>query len=69
MDAECVSVLFASGKPRWHYVYEWGLGAQAGKDCAIMERPKACLHGNEACLEGEPWGRECFGAFEAWKGK
>eukprot|EP01052_Picozoa_sp_SAG31_P017483 SAG31_NODE_1196_length_9445_cov_9.153970_11_plen_434_part_00 len=66
MDIGCVSVLWAVGSERAHYIPEWGLQVDAGQETAVLEMPKANLHGTEPATD-TPWGRTAIGVFEAWR--
>ena len=67
MCTDCVSVLRAHGTPRGHFLPEYGLHLLAGKDVAVLERPKKNVHGTEASTTGSSeWGRIAIAAFEAW---
>ena len=58
MCTDCVSVLWAQGTPRGHFLPEYGLRLLAGKDVAVLERPKKNVHGTEASTTGSSdWGR------------
>ena len=67
MCTDCVSVLWAQGTPRGHFLPEYGIRLLAGKDVAVLERPKKNVHGTEASTTGSSeWGRIAIAAFEAW---
>ena len=67
MCTDCVSVLWAQGTPRGHFLPEYGLRLVAEKDVAVLERPKKNVHGTEAAqTDGSKWGRTAIAAFEAW---
>ena len=67
MKSECTSVIWAVGTPRLHHVVEWGLTVLADHETACIEKPKLHLHGTEAAVDGEDWGRSAIGAFEGWR--
>ena len=68
MCDDCVSVLWAQKTERAHLIPEWGLRVVAGKEVAVLERPKKNVHGTVPCPAGERWGRVAIACFEQWKG-
>ena len=67
MCDECTSALWADGARRWHHIVEWGLRAPASMEDCLVEKPKKNLHGTEAGVGEESWGRTSIAAFEQWR--